>query len=113
MPNDFDFFYDLGSPYSYLASTQLAGIEIGQHRGEQLKEGIAERRAALLAWLVASAIWRVEAMTWSASRASSIASCLKTSTSFAITPTSSLRSMSGTATPRSPRASACIVWWSR
>src|SRR6266436_5383596 len=27
MPNDFDFFYDLGSPYSYLASTQLAGIE--------------------------------------------------------------------------------------
>jgi 2-hydroxychromene-2-carboxylate isomerase len=23
----FDFFYDLGSPYSYLASTQLAGIE--------------------------------------------------------------------------------------
>ena len=28
MPNDFDFFYDLGSPYSYLASTQLAGIEL-------------------------------------------------------------------------------------
>ena len=27
MPKDFDFFYDLGSPYSYLASTQLAGIE--------------------------------------------------------------------------------------
>src|SRR6267142_1837104 len=27
MPIDFDFFYDLGSPYSYLASTQLAGIE--------------------------------------------------------------------------------------
>jgi 2-hydroxychromene-2-carboxylate isomerase len=26
MPN-FDFFYDLGSPYSYLASTQLRGIE--------------------------------------------------------------------------------------
>ena len=24
---EFDFFYDLGSPYSYLASTQLAGIE--------------------------------------------------------------------------------------
>ena len=27
MPQIFDFFYDLGSPYSYLASTQLAGIE--------------------------------------------------------------------------------------
>src|SRR3954469_21272032 len=27
MPKSFDFFYDLGSPYSYLASTQLAGIE--------------------------------------------------------------------------------------
>jgi 2-hydroxychromene-2-carboxylate isomerase len=27
MPGSFDFFYDLGSPYSYLASTQLAGIE--------------------------------------------------------------------------------------
>src|SRR5437868_9395771 len=27
MPQTFDFFYDLGSPYSYLASTQLAGIE--------------------------------------------------------------------------------------
>jgi len=29
----FDFFYDLGSPYSYLAATQLAGIEerTGQH----------------------------------------------------------------------------------
>jgi 2-hydroxychromene-2-carboxylate isomerase len=27
MPNEFDFFYDLGSPYSYLASTQLSGIE--------------------------------------------------------------------------------------
>jgi len=27
MPKDFDFFYDLGSPYSFLASTQLAGIE--------------------------------------------------------------------------------------
>jgi 2-hydroxychromene-2-carboxylate isomerase len=27
MPKEFDFFYDLGSPYSYLASTQLAGIE--------------------------------------------------------------------------------------
>jgi 2-hydroxychromene-2-carboxylate isomerase len=27
MPNTFDFFYDLGSPYSYLAATQLAGIE--------------------------------------------------------------------------------------
>jgi 2-hydroxychromene-2-carboxylate isomerase len=27
MPKTFDFFYDLGSPYSYLASTQLAGIE--------------------------------------------------------------------------------------
>jgi 2-hydroxychromene-2-carboxylate isomerase len=27
MAKDFDFFYDLGSPYSYLASTQLAGIE--------------------------------------------------------------------------------------
>src|SRR5258708_15007344 len=24
---NFDFFYDLGSPYSYLASTQLSGIE--------------------------------------------------------------------------------------
>jgi len=27
MPKSFDFFYDLGSPYSYLASTRLAGIE--------------------------------------------------------------------------------------
>src|SRR6267378_1376330 len=27
MPKSFDFFYDIGSPYSYLASTQLAGIE--------------------------------------------------------------------------------------
>jgi 2-hydroxychromene-2-carboxylate isomerase len=27
MAKSFDFFYDLGSPYSYLASTQLAGIE--------------------------------------------------------------------------------------
>jgi 2-hydroxychromene-2-carboxylate isomerase len=27
MPKSFDFFYDLASPYSYLASTQLAGIE--------------------------------------------------------------------------------------
>ena len=27
MPKSFDFFYDLGSPYSYLASTQVAGIE--------------------------------------------------------------------------------------
>jgi 2-hydroxychromene-2-carboxylate isomerase len=27
MPKSFDFFYDLSSPYSYLASTQLAGIE--------------------------------------------------------------------------------------
>ena len=27
MPKSFDFFYDLGSPYSYLAATQLAGIE--------------------------------------------------------------------------------------
>ncbi len=27
MPKTFDFFFDLGSPYSYLASTQLAGIE--------------------------------------------------------------------------------------
>jgi len=27
MTKTFDFFYDLGSPYSYLASTQLAGIE--------------------------------------------------------------------------------------
>src|SRR2546430_15309365 len=27
MPQIFDFFYDLGSPYSYLASTQLRGIE--------------------------------------------------------------------------------------
>jgi 2-hydroxychromene-2-carboxylate isomerase len=27
MPKSFDFFYDLGSPYSYLASTQIAGIE--------------------------------------------------------------------------------------
>ena len=27
MPASFDFFYDLGSPYSYLASTRLAGIE--------------------------------------------------------------------------------------
>ena len=27
MPQIFDFFYDLGSPYSYLASTQIAGIE--------------------------------------------------------------------------------------
>jgi 2-hydroxychromene-2-carboxylate isomerase len=27
MPKTFDFFYDLGSPYSYLASTQLAGVE--------------------------------------------------------------------------------------
>lgn len=27
MPPNFDFFYDLGSPYSYLASTQLPGIE--------------------------------------------------------------------------------------
>ncbi|TMA19422.1 MAG: 2-hydroxychromene-2-carboxylate isomerase, partial [Deltaproteobacteria bacterium] len=27
MTKTFDFFYDLGSPYSYLASTQLGGIE--------------------------------------------------------------------------------------
>src|SRR3954466_12711066 len=27
MPKDFDFFYDLGSPYSYFDSTQPAGIE--------------------------------------------------------------------------------------
>lgn len=27
MPKTFDFFYDLGSPYSYLAATQVAGIE--------------------------------------------------------------------------------------
>jgi len=27
MAKQFDFFYDLGSPYSFLASTQLAGIE--------------------------------------------------------------------------------------
>jgi 2-hydroxychromene-2-carboxylate isomerase len=27
MPKSFDFFFDLSSPYSYLASTQLAGIE--------------------------------------------------------------------------------------
>jgi 2-hydroxychromene-2-carboxylate isomerase len=27
MPKSFDFFYDLGSPYSYLASTQIAGLE--------------------------------------------------------------------------------------
>ena len=27
MPKSFDFFYDIASPYSYLASTQLAGIE--------------------------------------------------------------------------------------
>ena len=27
MPKSFDFFYDLGSPYSYLASTRLEGIE--------------------------------------------------------------------------------------
>jgi 2-hydroxychromene-2-carboxylate isomerase len=27
MPKGFEFFYDLGSPYSYLASTQLAGME--------------------------------------------------------------------------------------
>lgn len=27
MPKSFDFFYDLGSPYSYLASTQISGIE--------------------------------------------------------------------------------------
>src|SRR5215470_5137381 len=27
MPTNFDFFYDLGSPYSYLASTRLRSIE--------------------------------------------------------------------------------------
>jgi 2-hydroxychromene-2-carboxylate isomerase len=27
MPKSFDFFYDLGSPYSYLAATRLGGIE--------------------------------------------------------------------------------------
>jgi 2-hydroxychromene-2-carboxylate isomerase len=27
MPRSFDFFFDIASPYSYLASTQLAGIE--------------------------------------------------------------------------------------
>lgn len=27
MPKSFDFFYDIGSPYSYLASTQVKGIE--------------------------------------------------------------------------------------
>jgi 2-hydroxychromene-2-carboxylate isomerase len=27
MPASFDFFYDLGSPYSYLASTQLRGLQ--------------------------------------------------------------------------------------
>ena len=39
MTKTFDFFYDLGSPYSYLASTQLAGIE--QRTGA---------KARLLAW---------------------------------------------------------------
>ncbi|HTO96095.1 MAG TPA: 2-hydroxychromene-2-carboxylate isomerase [Myxococcales bacterium] len=36
MPKTFDFFYDLGSPYSYLASTQLPGIEKRTHSKARL-----------------------------------------------------------------------------
>ena len=36
MPKSFDFFFDLGSPYSYLASTQLAGIERRTHAKARL-----------------------------------------------------------------------------